>query len=316
MARSIHHLLGLMLAASAFLPTTSHALIPTPVGGRPGQVDVSFRLSLERGKVEPNSNVASFQRANWEVYTLGAGYTHGRIGPLLDVTFRLEGSYFTSPAEINDPARGAVAAEDCITGDIPSAGRCQFHDADSGGYVSPSISFNVLHPGDFSLGFFVLSNVPIGIDFARFVVPRVDLIAGGVTVGMRMKEWLSFESRTYIGSGMFAGEHKQAATIALTMLFGFEAERWLLPWKIGVKLGPYFDGDLLGERTDPAYDAAYTAGYPERTDRIRMMRFGTAILPYVQLTEHAALELGYVQKIFGYDTPATQFYTVGARAAF
>jgi len=292
------------------------ALIPSPVGGRPGEVDVSFRLSLERGKVEPNSNEASFQKAQWELYTLGLGYTLGRIGPLLDVTFRLEGTYVRSPAERSDPDRGSVAPDDCLSGVIPGPGRCQFHPDDDGGYISPSINFNVLHPGDFSLGFFVLSNVPFGIDFARFVTPRVDLIAGGVTVGLRMRAWLSFESRTYVGSGMFLGDDTQPATIALTNLFGFEAERWLLPWKIGVKLGPYFDGDLIGDRADPNYDAAYTAGYPERSDRIRMMRFGFALLPYVQVTQHAALELGYVQKIFGYDTPATQFYTVGARAAF
>jgi hypothetical protein len=235
---------------------------------------------------------------------------------LLDVTFRLEGTYFTSPAERSDLDRGSVAAADCITGNVPAPGRCEFHPKDDGSFVSPSISFNVLHPGDFSLGFFLVGNVPIGIDFARFTTPRVDLIAGGVTVGLRMQRWLSFESRTYVGSGMFVGDDKQSATIALTNLFGFEAERWLLPWKVGIKLGPYFDGDLLGDRSDPAYDAAYTAGYPDRSDRIRMMRFGLAFLPYLQITEHAALELGYVQKIFGYDTPATQFYTVGARAVF
>jgi hypothetical protein len=302
---------GALLAAEH-----ARALIPSPVGGRPGEVDVSLRLSLERGKVEPNSNEASFQKAQWELYTLGVGYTHERIGPLLDVSFRLEGTYVRSPAEQSDPDRGNVASDDCLSGVIPGPGRCQFHPEDDGGYVSPSIAFNVLHPGDFSLGFFVLGNVPLAIDFARFVTPRVDLIAGGVTVGVRMREWLTFESRAYVGSGMFVGDDKQPATIALTNLFGFEAKRWLLPWKVGIKLGPYFDGDLIGDRADPNYDAAYTAGYPERSDRMRMMRFGVALFPYLQVTEHAALELGYVQKIFGYDTPATQFYTVGVRAAF
>lgn len=73
---------------------------------------------------------------------------------------------------------------------------------------------------------------------------------------------------------------------------------------------------MLSERTDPAYDQAYTAGYPERSDRIRMMRFGVLLAPYFQVTEKLAVELSYVQKIFGYDTPATQFYNAGLRAVF
>jgi hypothetical protein len=46
------------------------------------------------------------------------------------------------------------------------------------------------------------------------------------------------------------------------------------------------------------------------------MKFGVAALPYIGVTERAALELGYVQKLFGYDAPATQLFYAGARAAF
>jgi hypothetical protein len=292
---------------------SAHALIPSPVGGRPGDLDASLRLSLERGKVEPNENEASFQRAQWNMFTLGVGYTHGAIGPLLDVSFRLEATYQDSPAEINERDNGEVDPANCRSGVIPGPGLCQFHPADRGAFISPSIAWNVLHPGNYSLGFFLTGNVPIGIDFSRFVTQRIDFVGGGVTYGVRMRSWLSVEGRLYVGSGTFGGDNPQNGTIAITQLVGFEAERWLLPWKAGIKIGTYFDGDLFGERTDPNYDAAYTAGYPERSDRIRMMRFGLALFPYAQITESLALELGYVQKIFGYDTPATQFFTVGLR---
>lgn len=290
----------------------ARALIPSPVGGRPGDLDASLRLSLERGKVEPNENLASFQRAQWNMFTLGVGYTHGTIGPLLDVSFRLEGTYLDSPAEINERDNGEVDAANCRSGVIPGPGLCQFHPADRGAFITPSVAWNVLHPGNYSLGFFVTGNVPIGIDFSRFVTQRIDLFGGGMTYGVRMRPWLSVEGRLYVGSGTF-GDDAQNGTIAITQLVGFEAERWILPWKVGVKVGTYFDGDLFGERTDPNYDAAYTADYPERTDRIRMMRFGLALFPYAQITDSLALELGYVQKIFGYDTPATQFFTIGLR---
>lgn len=83
-----------------------------------------------------------------------------------------------------------------------------------------------------------------------------------------------------------------------------------------MKVGPYVDGDLIGERTDPAYDQAYTAGYPDRTDRIRMFRFAATVLPSVQMSVKISLELGYLQKLFGYDTPATQLYTATLRYVF
>ena len=80
-------------------------------------------------------------------------------------------------------------------------------------------------------------------------------------------------------------------------------------FRLGVKVGPYVDGDLIGGRTDPAYAQAYAAGSPERTDRIRMFRFASTILPYVQMSDTVSLELGWLQKLFGYDTPATQLCT-------
>jgi hypothetical protein len=318
-ARALCTVLARVLCTALVLSlytAVARALVPSPVGGRAGETDVSLRLSLERGLVEPNENAASFQRARWHMLALGVGHTWAKLGRLLDPTLRLDATYFDAPAEISELGRGRVDAAQCLSGIMPREGRCQFHGADRGGFVTPSFAFNVLHPGSFSLGFFVLANLPIDVDFTRFVTPRVDFLAGGVHVGLRMLPWLTFETRGYVGSGAFAVRGGQNGTVAWTTLFGAEAERWLLPWKVGAKFGTYFDGDLFGTRRDAAYDAAYTAGYPERSDRIRMMRFGLAVFPYVQVAPRAALELGYVQKLFGYDTPATQFYTVGMRTAF
>lgn len=289
------------------------ALIPVPVGGRAGDVDVTARVTLERGKVEPNENPASWQKANWELYTVGGGYTYGDAGPLRDLAFRLETTWFTAPAERSDPSRGPVPAARCATGRIPAVDQCVFHSADSGLYFTPSVSFNAIHKGAFSFGFFVLGNIPIGIGYRRFVVPRTDLVAGGFQTGTRLAPSFTFEARVYAGSGGTLGGGKQNGTIAITNLLGYEAATWLLPWKAGVKGGTYFDGDLFGERADAAYDAAYTAGYPDRSDRIRMMRFGVLVAPYAQITERAALELSFVQKVFGYDTPATKFISIGVR---
>ena len=47
-----------------------------------------------------------------------------------------------------------------------------------------------------------------------------------------------------------------------------------------------------------------------------MFRFASTILPYVQMSDKLSLELGYLQKIFGYDTPATPLYMVTMRYVF
>ncbi|RYE95064.1 MAG: hypothetical protein EOO75_00280 [Myxococcales bacterium] len=308
--------LSLLLLLGVSLSTrTSLALITAPVGGHPGEVDANVRVTLERGKVEPNSDPSSFQKASWQLYTVGVGYTIGSFGRVQDLSLRLEATHFRAPAERNDLAFGPLTAARCRTGKLSLAGQCEFHPRDDGSFFTPQLAFNVVHQVSFSLGFFLLGSIPVGIDYKRFVVPRTDLVAGGIQTGTRLASFLTFEARLYFGSGNRLGG-KQNSTVAISNLFGLQVEKWLLPWSAGVKFGTYFDGDLLDERTDPAYDQAYTVGYPEKTDRIRMMRFGTIIAPYMKVTDRVAVELSYVQKIFGYDTPATQFYSAGVRAAF
>lgn len=300
-------------AAVLLPPRPAHALIPTAVGGRPGETDAALRVSLERGLVEPNENENSWQKARWNMYTLDVGHNFGDVGPLRDFFVRLGYTYVYSPAEVSE--RSPVLPAQCLGRALPE-NACEFHPSDASSMITPAIGFNVIHDGDFAFGFFLQGNVPIGLDATKFVQPRVDHVGGGTAVGVRLRPWLTYESRLYFGSGLIQSPKRQNATVAIVNVFGLEAPRWLLPWKIGVKLGPYFDGDLT-ERTDERYDAAYTVGFGEGVrDRIQMMRFAAAFFPYIQITDHAVIELSYVQKLFGYDTPATQFYTGGVRFAF
>jgi hypothetical protein len=296
----------------------ARAFVPTPVGGHPGEVDLSLRAGFERGLIEPNEFDGSWQKARWNLYQAGVGYTIGTVGPFDDFFIRLDNTFYTSPAETSDPddlafpERGSPAA--CIT-ELTAEGFCEFHPADSGWLITPSIGANLVHKADFSFGVFLQGTIPISVNLAKFALPRVDWIAGGTQLGVHVTSWFGYTARIYIGSGSSSDDGKQNAAIAVTNLLVLEARRWLLPWKVGAAFGPYFEGDLT-ERFDEVYDAAYTAGYPDRRDRIRSMKFGIAVLPYIGVTEHAALELGYVQKLFGYDAPATQFFYAGARAAF
>lgn len=316
---------GLIRGAAATLVTLAmvgsaaraEALIPIPVGGHPKELDVFARLTLERGLVEPNENKASWQKAQWEMFTVGGGYGFGDVGFLQDVSARLEFTGYQSPEEVNDPQKGLVPASAC-GGVALDPGRCQFHPADRGSFVTPSVAASLAHTGTLSFGVFLLANIPIGIDYAKFVVPRIDLVGGGFRAGIEPSEWFSFETSFYVGSGSAGARSKQNGTFAATQLLHFKSPRvgGSPFFRFGVKVGPYVDGDLFGERTDPVYDRAYTAGYPERTDRIRMFRFAAMALPYVQMSDKLSLELSYLQKLFGYDTPATQLYSATVRYVF
>lgn len=305
----------------AVLGLCSHAraLITTPVGGTPGSIDVNAGATLERGKVEPNDDQDSFQSASWEMYTLGAGYSVGDAGGLKDLFFRVEYSYYTAPAEIVT----APLAPGARCPVMRQAG-CEIHPADDGHLVMPQLGFNLIHEPNHSLGVYVKATLPIGINQDKFVVPRLDLIGGGLIWGNRYAPWFFVQTGFFIGSGPTSGA--QNATIAVFHYFGFEGKRWLPTGDVGLRIGPYFDGDL-SERFDDAYDDAFFAGVPvaagsapaapgDTRDRVRMMRFGVSLAAYAQVARSIAIEAGYTQKIFGYDTPATQFFTLGARAAF
>lgn len=282
----------------------ARAFISAPVGGREGETDVAARVGFERGKVEPTDDEDSFQKASWEMYTLGVGHTFGALGPLEDFFLRLEGTWFDIPAEVNE--HGSIAEADCA-GRFLGAGRCEFYGPDRGGFVTLAAGFNAIHVPSHALGFALLGSVPIDVEFDKFVEPRIDYVALAVSFGVRFTSALSHESRLYLGSGAFGDQN---ATVATSQLLGLE---WRdANWKIGLRFGPYFDGDLT-ERTDARYGAAY--GPAGRDNVVRMMRFGVITMPYVAY-DFVALELLYLQKLFGFDPPATQFYSAGVRVAF
>lgn len=309
----------LVFVALALLSATpAHALIPIPVGGHPKELDVFMRVTLERGLVEPNENRASFQKARWEMLTVGGGYTFGDLGPLQDFTVRADVTGYQSPAEVTEPARGLAVPQSACTTPV-TEGACEVHPADRGAFASASVATSLVHTGSFAFGVFLVGNVPMGVDYSKFVLPRIDLVGGGFRTGTELSKYVATENSFYVGSGSWGRGGKQNGTFAATQLIGVKSPRLggdATFVRLGVKAGPYVDGDLFGERTDEAYDRIFTAGFPERTDRIRMFRFAAMVLPYVQISDRFSLELSYLQKIFGYDTPATQLYGATARVVF
>jgi hypothetical protein len=310
------------------------AFVGTAVGGHPGELDVNAQVTAERGKIEPNENQASFMKArDFYEYKLGVGYTWGHYGPIQFFSTRLEATHYQSPAEKNDPSKWQVGppgssppgiiAPECTAGASYQGNEvCEFYPADRGTLVSGTVSFALIHEAAYSFGLYFRGTVPFAMDKEKFANPRVDYFAGGWQTGVHLTNWLDYEASFFLGSGTRPFGKEQNGAAALTNLVHFHAQRWLLPWKAGVKLGPYVEGDIH-ERFDERYDRAYsptvlgqppgTAGDTQHEDRIRAARFALALLPYFLVTEHLSVEAGYVQKFFGYDARATQAYFLGLR---
>jgi len=313
-------LLATSIGALVFgLASQASAFVAVPVGGHPGELDAFVRVGYEFGLIEPTENRASWQKARWLIYQVGAGYTIGNVGPLQDFFIRLDHTFYDIPAETSadedrfDPELPGPSR--CITRTLPG-GACELSPADRGWLITPALGFNLIHEATHSFGLFLQGSVPIGVQHGKFVLPRVDYVAGGTQTGVHLTNWFGFSNRIYVGSGDFGGDDGQNAVIAITTLLHFDSPRFAdNVLKTGIGLGPYFEGDLT-ERVDPAYDAAYTPGYEDGVrDRIRAMKFAVAFAPYLQITDHLAIEAGYVHKFFGYDANATMFFFGGVRFA-
>lgn len=304
--------LSLPMTATLALSTTAtaHAFENASVGGKEGEIDVSAHFIGEFGKVEPTERPSTWQSANIKRLQLGAGYTIGDVGPLKDFYVRLEGGYYSAAPE-------AVERDD---DDLPQG--YEFFGQDRGGFVTATVATNFVHEPRFTFGLFVQGTVPIDVELEKFSNIHVHYAGGGSTLGVFLTEpdklvRLGYHSRILFGSGAYDGDFQHNAAIALTNLFSLEFERWLLPWRIGVSVGPYFEGDL-NEHLNAVYNRAYGNVSPDLIagDRVRAMRFAVAVLPFIRITDHAAVELGYVQTLFGYDAQATQYWTGGVRAQF
>ncbi|MCA9594561.1 MAG: hypothetical protein KC776_14655 [Myxococcales bacterium] len=312
--------------------TAAHAFVSTPVGGRPGELDVNAQVTTERGKIEPNENQASFTKSkDWYEYKLGVGYTWGDVGPLQFFSTRLEATYYRTPAHTNDPdkwqigpagssALGTIGPECTAGAKYLGGGVCEFYPKDDGTLVSATVSAALVHDADYAFGLYLKGTVPFGMNKEKFANPRLDYFAAGWQGGVELTNWFGYEANFYFGLGTRPFGTEQNGAVALTNLLHFHARQWLLPWKAGIKLGPYMEGDLH-ERFDERFDRAYSpqvlpqpgATPTQYRDRIRAARFALAVLPYFLVTEHLSVELGYVQKFFGYDARATQAYFVGLR---
>ena len=298
------------IVAALAAPSTAHGFGGASVGGHEGEIDVNVHFIGEFGTVEPSERPTTWQAANVKTLQLGAGYAVGKVGPFQDFYVRLEGGYYLAAAE-------AVENPD---DDLPVG--YEFFDQDKGGFITAIVSANLVHEDRLTFGLFAQGTFPIAVNLQKFSNVHLHYAGGGSTLGVFLTDptklvRLGTSTRLFLGSGAFDGEFQHNAAITLTNLYALEVQRWLLPWRAGVAIGPHFEGDL-NEHVNTVYNSAYAGVTPDfvNGDRVRALRFAVAIWPYIRITDHAAIELGYVQSLFGYDLGTTQLWTGGVRAQF
>jgi hypothetical protein len=299
--------LALSLSGGAALAQQN---VGAPHGGEEGVIDINAHFVAELGKLEPSQRETTWQDADIKIFNIGAGYTVGAVGPLSDFYARLEGGFYISAEEeVEDPRD-----------DLPLG--TSFYSEDTGGYVSGMLAANFVHEPRYTFGAFLTGTVPIDVELAKFSNVRLHYVGGGFDVGVFITDptklvRLTYGGRLFVGSGAFDGDFQHNAAISLSNLFSLEFARWILPWRVGVAFGPYFEADL-NEHIDRSYHDAYARVTPDfvEGDAVRAMRFAMAVMPFIRVTDHATLELAWVQNIVAYDAAYNRIFSGGVRIAF
>ncbi len=255
----------------------AQALISSQEQGNEGDWKVELRTTLERGKVEPTENTGSFQKAKINIHDFSAAHFF-RAGFGSRHFAKLQVRSFTSGRE-------------------EAAGQL-FHEKDTGIALTLTYGFDLVHELRYSLGIYGSLTPFADFNRSKFSQPRVDLANLGFQLGVGLTDSLHLENLLHFGLGY---PKQQNSYLALSQALGWKMESSLhIPATL--KFGPYLEMDLQ-ERYDDKYDAAFSpAGRP---DRIRSAKFGLLGSLDLGLGNYWYTGLTYVQKIGGYDAPAT-----------
>jgi hypothetical protein len=306
-------LLTLLLAAGTLALADAARAEPVPwptLPRREGTFDLNTTFTGFFGKVKPTPRESTWQTANVKLVDIGAGYAIGRLGPFHDCYVRVDGGYFTAHEEaVESPV------DDLRAGHL-------FYPQDRGGFVRGYLSTNLIKRPRYGFGLFLQGTAPIKVDLAKFSSAHFHWVGGGTTLEVALTDpnellHLHYSARFFVGSGAYSDEGQHNAQVQLTNLLRLEASRWLLPYRIGLMVGPHFEGDI-NKHVNPAYHNAYDSISPDLVngDEVRSMAFALAVLPYIHVTRHAALELGYQHTLFGAYLQHTQQWTGGFRSSF
>lgn len=252
----------------------SWGLVSGAAGEEKGKFNFEVSANFLGGEMKPSNDPALRQETDIDQYNFKAGYTFGDVGFLRDFYLELGASTYNSREEV--------------------VGNTIYHPRDKGTIFSLAVAANLIHDFKSTFGFFLKGSVPSSMDLGKFANPRIDTFALGTTFAHELTPGFNYEAQIYLGTGASGSSGKQNGMVALSNLLHFWLENWAVASRLGVRMGPFFEGDIA-ERFDTNYNPTSDA-----SDAIRTLRFGVAFLPYVRLSELVLVEFGYVQKFFGH----------------
>lgn len=263
-----------LMCLSGLVGTKSFALVSSPVSIREGQWGLELNSTIERGKIEPNENIDSFQKARINILQVAALHGMPSSSWGVDHTLKVEAKYITSSEEQVDGTT--------------------FYESDQGATAGVTHSFNFVHASTHTIGMYIGITPFVTVNRDKFSLPRLDLVSVGLTSGLEVSKDVFVENSLHIGSGI---PTKQNAYTAFTQTIGYRLSQALV-----AKGGVYAEMDLT-ERYDESYDSYFSS--PGRRDRIRSAKIG--VLGKIAYNFSAAqyVALTYIQKLGGYDAPAT-----------
>ena len=274
-----------ILSLSILLATQSAlAFVSGPSSINAGENYISIGSQAEGGKLEPNANRDSFQKAKIDIYKLK--YARGFEGLLGLGRSNLYFEYgsFTSGKE--------------------QVGSTVFYEKDQGSYLTLGLSGDLVHDLEKQFGFYFQITPSKSYNEKKFSNPRLDTFALGITSAFNITD--NFFQKNLIHYG--AGDGKdQNSYLAVDTGFGYRLNH-LVGRQMTITGSLFLEADTT-ERKDALYDNAFSPAGTQ--DRIRAFKYGTVIGLDVAITQNINLNFNRLEKNGGYDARATEVNTLG-----
>lgn len=280
---------ALFASALILFGLQANALVSSPSAVGHGQWNIELKSTFERGKVEPHENRSSFQSAEIDVHQLA-------------LTKGVEGFSFGSDNFLRLDLKYLKSGKEEVSGQ-------SFYAADTGHAATLTGGFNLAHDPAYKAGLY-LSLTPISeFNKEKFSVPRVDVLGLGFNSSVELNAIFFIEDSLHYGSGI---PGHQNSYLAFTHLFALRLDS-VIGSQASIKWGPYAELDT-SERRDSKYDAAFSA--PGTQDRVRSMKVGVISSVEFAITKETYGIATYVQKLGGYDAPATNALSIALGVNF
>lgn len=262
-----------------FTINESYSFVSSSSSISEGENKLVIGTQLERGVIEPNENMNSYQKASINIYRLKHLYGLRDHSFMNEVNFSTEFIQFTSVEE--------------------KVGVNLFYPSDKGYALKFGYSGDILHDSQKKIGLSFHLAPLREYNKNKFSNPRLDLFTFGINSFFELTDILFLKTLLHYGSG---DDNYQNSSFLFEHAFGYRLDK-LLHRTSTFSTGLLIEADTK-ERFDTNYDRIFSP--LNRNDRIRAFKYGITFGFETAITQSLILNANYLQKIAGYDARATQ----------